>query len=388
MRIVVDAVAVQGGGGRTYLLNIMEALAASSAAHDYLVVLTPRQRELAELMPAGVRRLVCRSVPSSPWLRVMWEQIVLPHIVRRERADLLFAGFNTAPLYSPAPVVLVAQSVNAYSELPIRWPFRMALRHAGLRWLGRRSASVARRVVFTSHTAARFMAPRMGVIPERVRVIPYGWRPPRVGPRTSEDRPMLPDHYVLTVGDLLDHKNVEILLEAFDILATTTDYSGALVIVGGVQDASPKYASRLETIRRRLRHRDRVRFIGRVAYHDVDVCYRAADLFALPSLEETFGLPLLEALGAGVPVVAADWRLNPAGDNGRTNVGPEVCGQVAEFFDPQDKHSLVDAMRRVLEQPARRSALVRDGPARAAQFSWQRAATELLAVFDEAVSRD
>jgi glycosyltransferase involved in cell wall biosynthesis len=383
MRIVVDAVAVQGGGGRTYLLNIMDALAASSRVHDYVVVLTTRQRELAASMPAGVRTLVCRSAPASPWLRILWEQIVVPRILRRERADLLFAAFNTAPLFTAVPVVLVAHSVNAYSELPIPWPSAMVLRHAGLRWLGRRSASVARRVVFVSQTAAQFMGPKMGVPPERVRIVHYGWRPPQNGDAPSGPL-ALPDRYVLTVGDLLDHKNVETLLEAFDILVGQTNYPGDLVVVGGAQDASPAYAARLDAMHGRLRHRDRVHFAGRLAWADVLAAYRRADLFALPSLEETFGLPLVEAMGAGVPVVAADWRLNPAGDSRRTNVGPEICGEVAEFFDPEDPAALADAMRRILEHPARRDALAREGPIRAAQFSWERAAIELLAVFDEA----
>lgn len=385
MRVVVDAVAVEAGGGRTYLLNIMEALAAAVPRHDYVVVLTKRQQHLASQLPPGVATVVCRSAPASPWLRVLWEQLVVPGIVRRQRADVLLAGFNTSPLRSPAPVVLVAHSVNAYSDLPIQWSRYMVLRHLGLRWLGRRSAAVARFVVFVSHTSASVMAPKMRVPPGRVRVVPYGWRRPHAGIGASPRPDAFPSRYILTVGDLLEHKNVETLIDAFDILVDDAGYPGELVIVGDTESA-PEYVRRLEQRRGRMRHGARVRFAGRVPYAQVAAVYEHADLFAMPSLEETFGLPLVEALGAGVPVVVSDWRLNPSGERGRTNVGPEICGDLAEFCDPEDARSLAAAMRRVLDDPARRSRMAIDGPARAAQFSWPRAAAELIAVLSDAVA--
>lgn len=386
MRVVVDAVAVEGGGGRTYLLNIMEALVASIPAHDYVVVLTTRQRDLARQLPTAVKTIVCGSAPASPWLRIVWEQVALPAIVRRERADVLLAGFNTSPLFTRAPVVLVAHSVNAYSDLPIAWSRYMVLRHVGLRWLGRRSAAVARRVVFVSRTSAEVMAPKMGVEPERVRVVHYGWRPPIDVTNDTPAAATPSSRYILTVGDLLEHKNVETLMDAFDLLVDEAGYQGELVIVGGL-DSTSDYGRRLTQCHGRLRHAARVRFAGRISYPGIAAVYRHADLFALPSLEETFGLPLVEAMGAGVPVVAADWRLNKAGERGRTNVGPEICGAVAEFFDPEDPRALMMAMRRVLEEPERRAHMVREGPPRAAEFSWRRAADGLLAVLDEAVAQ-
>ena len=81
-----------------------------------------------------------------------------------------------------------------------------------------------------------------------------------------------------------------------------------------------------------LKWPERVQFIGHVPPAVMTNLYERADLFALPSLEETFGLPLVEAMGAGTPVVATDWRLHPGtGDGGRTNVAPEICGDAAEF---------------------------------------------------------
>jgi glycosyltransferase involved in cell wall biosynthesis len=386
MRIVVNAVAVRGGGGQTFLLNILEALCVAEPRHDYSVVLTRRQHAILPLLPAGVRPVVCGTAPRAPWLRILWEQLALPGLLRRWHADLLLAGFNTAVLRSPVPVVLVVHSVNAYSTLPIRWSPYMTLRLAALRWLGGRSARMARSVVFVSETGARVMAPRMRVPPARVRVVPYGWR--GGGPPPPEPPAALATlgRYLLTVGDLLEHKNVEVLLEALERLVAASGYPGHLVIVGSLE-TSPSYARRLLQLRDGLACRSRVHFIGSLPHAVLPAVYRRAELFVFPSLEETFGLPLVEAMGAGIPVVVADWRLARGGEHGRTNVGPEICGPVAEFFDPTAPASLVAAMQRVLDDPARRDELARAGPARAARFSWSTAAAALLAICEEARTR-
>jgi glycosyltransferase involved in cell wall biosynthesis len=385
LRIVVNAVAVRGGGALTFLVNILEALCESEPAHEYVVIVSPRQRALAALLPTAVRTIECRSVPSPAWLRVAWEQVVLPVLLRRWRADVLFAAFNTAVLASPAPVVLVSHSVNAYSRLPIRWPLYMSVRHAALRALGRLSARVAGAVVFVSETSANVMAPRMGVPRSRVRVVPYGWRDTGEVPGggTRRDPPSLPDRFILTVGDLLEHKNVELLLEAFEELVVSSDYPGDLVVVGGSSSASSGYLERLLALRERLACRDRVHLLGSVAARAMPAVYAAAELFVLPSLEETFGIPLVEAMGAGVPVVVSDWRLSGQSERDRTNVGPEICGEAAEFFDPTDFRSLARAMDRVLGDGARREEMVTAGRARARTFSWRRAARSFLEIFGQ-----
>jgi glycosyltransferase involved in cell wall biosynthesis len=385
MRIAVNAVAVRGGGGQTYLVNILEALCDVEPAHEYIVFVTPRQRALASLFPAAVRAIECPSVPAMPWLRIAWEQLVLPTLLRRCGADVLFAAFNTAVLASPVPVVLVSHSINAYSRLPIRWPLYMVVRHAALRGLGRLSSRVARAVVFVSETSARVMAPRMGVPEGRVRVVPYGWRDTEadVGNAKLPVGLNLPGRFLLTVGDLLEHKNVELLLEAFERLVKEHAYPGDLVIVGGSSKASSGYVERLLARRGRLASRDRVHFVGSVPASAMPAVYAAAELFVLPSLEETFGLPLVEAMGAGVPVVVSDWRLSARGDLDRTNVGPEICGPAAEFFDPTDFRSLTRALGRVLGDGARREDMMRAGRVRARAFSWERAARSLLVIFEQ-----
>ena len=97
MRIAINAVAVRGGGGETYLLNILKALCVVGTWHEFCVILAPRHRPLLKSLPRQADALVCASVPERPWLRIGWEQTVLPVVVRRWRIDVLFAVNHNGP---------------------------------------------------------------------------------------------------------------------------------------------------------------------------------------------------------------------------------------------------------------------------------------------------
>ena len=148
MRIVINAVAMQGRGGETYRLNILNSLCAVGGAHEFRIILAPRHRPLVKLFPPEAHAVVCDSVPQRAWRRAIWEQAVLPVLLWRLRVDLLFAAYNTAVVISPVPIVLLMHNFNPYSGLSIPWSPYGRARHAALRVLGRLSARVARTVVF------------------------------------------------------------------------------------------------------------------------------------------------------------------------------------------------------------------------------------------------
>jgi glycosyltransferase involved in cell wall biosynthesis len=385
MRIAINAVAMEGGGGQTYLLNILQALSVASPEDEFLLFVTPKQRSRLSELPPRIRTIVCGSVPAVAPLRLLWEQTVLPVLLHRYAPDLLYAAFNTAALAARVPIVLLSHNATAYSSLPLPWSPYGHARNAVLRMMGSLSARVARTVVFVSHTSARVMAPQMGLVPSRVRVVHHGWRPLPDPAASPKGRWALPSRYILCVSDFYPYKNLECLLETFDRMASTGLYSGDLVLVGGEQTVTASYAKRLYRLRERLTSRERIRFIGKLPYEQMGPAYKRADLFVFPSLLETFGLPLLEAMGAGVPVVTTDWRMSSRGETADCNVGPEICGDAAVFFDPLSSVSLEQAMLRVICDSALRQTLITRGLARAKEFSWDRAATELKATFHEAV---
>ena len=388
MRIAINAVAVDGGGSQTYLLSILKALRAISS-HEFLVVLGAGQGSMLAALPPGVQAIVCRGVPRQAGLRTVWEQTALPVLLLRWNIDVLYAAFNTAVLLSPVPVVLLSHNCAPFSLEHLAWSPYGHARNKILRFLGRLSARVARTVVYVSHSSARVVAPQMKVPASRIRVIYHGWSPVPDG--EGEDGRAtwrLPDRYLLSVADLYPHKNLEVLMAAFQLLVAKGSYAGDLVIAGARKRSAWKYGGDLEALRDGLPCRDRIHLIGSIPHPALFAAYRAADLFLFPSLMESFALPLVESMGFGVPLIVSDWRLAPGGEQTRINVGPEICADAAEYFNPLDPQSFANAIERVLTNPHRRHELVQRGIARARDFSWERSAVELLRILEEAATRN
>jgi glycosyltransferase involved in cell wall biosynthesis len=192
---------------------------------------------------------------------------------------------------------------------------------------------------------------------------------PRFGASRSEEelaavreRHSLPDSFVLSVGTLEPRKNLERLIAAHRSLPPELREAHPLVVVG------PKGWEVDELLRR---HGADVRLLGFVDDDDLAALYSLCTVFAYPSLYEGFGLPVLEALQSGAPVITS-----------RVSSLPEVAGDAARYVDPRAEGEIAAALRELLESPSAREALARRGPERAARFSWDRTAAETLAILE------
>jgi glycosyltransferase involved in cell wall biosynthesis len=213
------------------------------------------------------------------------------------------------------------------------------------------------------------------VPPEKVTVIPCAANK-RYRPLPAADvQPVLARHgidfpYILYVGSIAARKNLPRLLEAY---AQLRGWSARwrLVIVGARKwKSSPVY----ETVQR-LNLAAHVHFTGFVEEEDLPALYNGADLFAFPSLYEGFGLPVLEAMACGTPVVTSN-----------SSSLPEVAGEAALLVEPTDVAAIAQAMRRILADEALAADLRARGLARAAQFSWERTARETIAVYEQVLA--
>lgn len=388
MRIAINAVAAQGGGSRTYLLHILKALAAASRDHQFLVILSSQQRALLEALPPQIQSIVCFGVPRQAGLRMAWEQTILPLLLARWHIDILYAAFDTAVLLSPVPVVLLSHNCGPFAPTRLSMSVYGRARNVILRFLGILSAWKARTVVFVSNSSAKMLSRKMRIPESKTRVVHHGCSPIQGtetdGCRLPED---LPKRYILSVADLYPHKNLEVLLEAFQLLTAKGSYSGDLVLVGARRKNVWGYGQRLLALRETLGCRDRIHFVGSIPHPHLFAVYQNADLFVFPSLYETFALPLVEAMASHVPLVVADWRLAPGGEMDRINVGPEICADAAEYFNPLDPCSFAAAIDRVLTDPQKQKELAGRGWDRVQDFTWQRSATALLQIFEESVTR-
>jgi glycosyltransferase involved in cell wall biosynthesis len=313
-------------------------------------------RELAARLPAlAPERYAVLRPPAALAHRAghAWEQAALPAAAVARRAPLVLNPANTAPLALRRNVVVVHDAAALrepawYSAAYAAW------QRAVLPIVVRR----ARHLVTVSEFSRDELVELAGADPERITVVPGGVDHDRLRPGVdpAPARAVLGLHrpYVLTVASRLPRKN----LAALEPAAVRLGELGVeLVAAGGTR---PQFA--------RDGAAGAVRFLGPVAEDVLPALYAGATAFVLPSLHEGFGLPVLEAMAAGVPVVASD-----------RGALPETCGSAALLVDPLDRAALADAIEAAIGD----DGLIAAGIARAASFSWERTANNV----DNVVSR-
>ncbi len=302
--------------------------------------------------------------------RIIWEQAVAPIAAIRAGLDVLFCPVNVVPLAATVPTVV---TVHDLAFLAHPEAFHTAKRRY-LTAMTRLSVHRAQRVIAVSGHTRNDLVRHFGLRAERVTVIPNAadarFRPTDDSNAISrfKDAHGLPDHFILFVGTLEPRKNLRRLIEAFASLAADHRET-KLVIVGAAGWLTSDLAPLVQT--RGLSNR--IIFTGYVPDDELPLWYQAATIFCYPSLYEGFGLPVLEAMACGTPVITA-----------RTSSLPELTGDAALLVDPTAVTELTDALKTVLADGSRRHAMSQAGLARARSFSWERTAAATLAVIRDA----
>lgn len=284
--------------------------------------------------------------------------------------DLFHATNYVTPRVPGVPVVVTVHDLTLLRHPELGTP---ALRRLVER--AARSVREAARVIADSEATRRDVVELLDAPPDRVRVVPLGCDP-RFSPgdagaarRTVAAELGIAAPFVLHVGTVEPRKNLPALISAFAQARRARRLPQLLVLAG-----APGWG--VEPVRARIAAEGLagvVRLTGPVSAAHLLALYRAADLFAFPSLYEGFGLPVVEAMACGTPVVTAD-----------VAALPEVAGGAALIVDPRDQAALAEALDRGLNDLEVRARLKAAGPARAAAFTWERCAAATLAVYDEA----
>lgn len=364
MRIAIDASTISTQGGpRSYVLGLLDALFKEDRGNDYVVFYNdpihlgrfPKAKEI--VLPG-----------KSPVARLWREHVLLPLACRREKVDLLHCPKSAIPFFSPCPVV-----VTLHDLIPIKHPETEKFA-ARLYWrlqipiAAKRSSFV---ITDSEHARQEIMA-EFGVEPDRIRAIMLGFNPAMLDPRDPahggavRGRYALPDRYILYVGTIQPRKNIDTLIEAYARLRQGDDKAPRLVITGRKGWLYDRLFARIAE----LGLTDAIIFTGFVADEDLPFIYDGAQVFAYLSLFEGFGLPPLEAMACGVPVVVSN-----------TTSLPEVVGDAGIGVAPTDVAAVTTALRQLLDQPEVAANMRRTGLERARTFSWERCAAETLEVY-------
>ncbi len=302
--------------------------------------------------------------------RIVWEQFVAPFATAWAHLDVLLCPVNVVPLAGRVPSVV---TVHDLAFLAHPEAFHVTKRRY-LAAMTRLSVHRARHVIAVSSHTRDDLVRHFGVRPERVTVVPNAVDA-RFQP-ADDDHAItrfkaehhLPDRFILFVGTLEPRKNLRRLIEAFASLAND-ETETTLVIVG----ASGWLTSDLAPLVSTHGLGERITFAGYVSDDDLPHWYRAATVFCYPSLYEGFGLPVLEAMACGTPVITS-----------RTSSLPELTGDAAVLVDPTDVAELARALKTVLADESRRHTMSRTGLARASAYSWERTAAATLEVIRDA----
>ncbi|MGH9336409.1 MAG: glycosyltransferase family 4 protein, partial [Vicinamibacteria bacterium] len=372
MLLAFDATTIRGNktGVGYYTARLLERLTSVRGDDnpiDEVLVLSN-----CELEVPSIPR--CRVVQEGRFpLRAVWMQTVLPFVLEKIRPDLCHFTNFLGPYFSSAPYVVTFHDMTL-ELLPDCHTWRKRLL---TRALSPEIARNARFIITPSESARRDVSRLFGISERKIRAIPHA---PDVQFQPRRDRESLDRiesrygvrrPYLLYVGTLEPRKNLARAVTGFSRVAT--EYPDHRFYLAG--DLGWQAKDLLQTMER-LPHGNRIERLGYVAEEDLAALYSNAELFVYPSLYEGFGLPVIEAMACGAPVLTSN-----------TSSLAEIADGAAVLVDPHDVEQIAEGMGRALSDEIGRERLVASGLARARSFSWERTTRETLAVYEEALER-
>jgi len=358
LRIGVNALfLIPGGVGGTeiYLRGLLNALAEIDQRNQYFVFTNRETRDLTPAAPNFHEAAQAVRAVSRP-ARILWEQAVLPIEAARLKLDVLLNPGFTAPLLAGCPQATVFHDLQHLRHPGyFRW-FDLPFWRFFLYW----SAMVSNGVIANSSATAEDLVRFYRIPARKLQTAPLGVDPAffELAARRT------PEKFLLAVSTLHPHKNLDGLLRAFaEFRRERPEFR---LVVCGLHGF---FTEQLHALRDSLGLRDAVDFPGWIPRADLHSLFTRAWAFVYPSLFEGFGIPVVEAMAAGVPVACS--RIEPM---------HSIAGDAALQFDPRDPSAIADALRRITCEQDLRTRLSNAGPLRAAQFSWRRTAEITLQV--------
>jgi len=360
------------GGTQTYAEELIAALAKIDHENDYLLFLNKESADLPLRISGRFERIVCPVEASNRKARYLYEQLALPRMLRRYRANVVHSLAYVGPLHTHCPHVVSIHDLN-YRAFGAKMS---GLRQGILSRMVPLSARHSSRIITISEFSKREIVQHISISADKITVIYHG-TPEHNDEQTISsgiessarrqepvfERYAIRAPYLIAFGSLSPNKNTVRLVEAFNQLQTPETYD--LVIIGHLPEDNA-----IQNQIAASRAADRIHVTGYVPDEDVPALLQQAKLFVFPSLYEGFGLPALEAQSVGTPVVCSSAASLP-----------EVAGKGALYFDPLSVDDMKEAIEKVLNDANLQNGLIEKGYANTARFSWRKAAEQTLSVY-------
>jgi glycosyltransferase involved in cell wall biosynthesis len=370
VRIAIDARKLRDFGIGTYIRNILIELSRLDRTTEYVVLCRPQDVGSGDILGQNFRMVPSAAPPYS-----VAEQLSIPLALMRERADLLHEPHYVLPPATRCRSVVTIHDC-IHLMFPQYLPSRLAYVYAkGSMWSATRKAN---RILTVSEASKHDILRFFDVAPEKVSVI-YNAIDERflapADPARMEQvrqRYQLEHPFILYVGNIKPHKNLEGLIDAFGRMRSNAPEDLRLIIIG---DEISKYPALRQAVHRHKLDKH-VRFLGFQPLETLACFYRQARAFVFPSFYEGFGLPPLEAMACGAPVVTSN-----------VSSLPEVCGDGALLVDPHDPDALADGILRAVMDESLRADLIAKGRERARHFSWARSVYKIHQIYMEVLQK-
>jgi glycosyltransferase involved in cell wall biosynthesis len=364
MRIAIDgteALLARQTGTGVYLRHLIHHLLESELGRNLTVLSMRGVDGDTGFIPENQLKLL-----RSPMVRTFWTQVRLPMHLTAHRYDLVHLPDHKLPFRASGDMIATILDLAVFKFPGMFEP----MHRRRLEWFTRDAARRARRLLAISESTKNDLTSILGVSPERIDVTPLGADPEIYRPGVETDRRSVP--YVLSVGALQPRKNFSLLIRAFKRACALWKEPVELLIAGQrgwmwgpieSEAKAPPFA-------------DRIHLLGYVPDENLPSLYRGAMIFALPSLYEGFGIPLVEAMACGAPVVASN-----------VSSFPEVVGDAGLLLDPADEALWAERLLMLMGNPDLRLNLGRKSIEQASKFTWKNMAHKTIAAYIREIGR-
>jgi glycosyltransferase involved in cell wall biosynthesis len=380
IKVFINALAVKTGGTETFLINLLPILTSLSRHISYTLVVRKTRKNLYENLSNNVDIISIQDNLISTIIgRLVYEHVRTPLLFVKGKYDLFF---QVDEMLSPVIGFMNICSLSVFHTTPLA--LNRTISGNGLLYTAYnrfvRNCTVRYTTVpvtVSCHAKAEFS----NLYPsahQRFQVIHHGVNLSHYYPDRSSFNPLtrygVSDHYILSISNRFTWKNYYRLIQAYHRLCEQEKLDNQLVLIGIAKNQNEE--RRIASYIQENNLEDKVVIVNYIKQADLPGVYRSASAYIFPSLLETFGLTVLEAMACGVPIACA--RCGPL---------PEVCGDAAHYFDPLDIEDMKKALKIILMNKSRRKELIEMGLKHAAQYSWVNAARNYHRLILEALGK-
>ncbi|MBZ9572238.1 glycosyltransferase family 4 protein [Patescibacteria group bacterium] len=377
-KILINAVSSKMGGALTYLKNLIQELEKTDFNNQYIICLPSRTAK--EVNPKRIKILPVLYSEGSYLKRVWWDQVAIRKIIKKEKIDILFSIANFATLFCPVKQLLLVRGyllpMPYFKEIIFaKYSFKRKVIFYLKQFLVYLSARSSNLVMFPTASMVEDFK-KLYKIPEKKIVINhYGTYLEKFKKGINIKKKDFQNKKVykfLYSTMYTERKNFSTLFYALNLLKkhglkfqliTPADFNDNLARATSTYEEDKELLDNLQI-------KDNIIFTGKIPYEKIDSLYKKADIFLWPTLTESFGHPLIEAMASGLPIIASDIPVNR-----------EVCADSALYFEPLNPEDLVDKIKLVIANTKLREKLIEKSRERSKLFRWEAHVKRLLSIF-------